>query len=124
MIPITDASFEDMERLESHEQFECGRRSIETCANINEHFEADGQPTSGDESIIGDVKHHKNGGSACKNKNRVRKPKKTAPGDKKFECIYCRQKYITKNSLSRHIIDHGIFSKKKSRAISTSELFY
>lgn len=115
MTPITGASFADEERLKTHERFECGRRSVEICTNTNSDFEAEKKTTeqseSGDESISSDVKNDRNGGRIYKNRDSVSKPKKkkTPSADKNYECIYCRQRYITKNSLSRHVIDHGIF---------------
>lgn len=105
MILIADTSFEDKNSLETHQQTECARRFVEIPANVNDDSIAEGMATelyeSGNESTSSDVKNDRT------SERSGEKPKRMRQGDKKFECVYCRQKYAAETSLRKHIIDHG-----------------
>lgn len=93
--------------METHEQTECELRSVEICADANDDFMSE-QCEFSDKTNTSDAKNVPNTNRSSKSRLSGSKPKRVALADKKFECIYCPQKYAMIKSLNRHIIDHGI----------------
>lgn len=120
--PITDASFEDEKSVETHKQSECTPRSVEISASANDDFMSE-QSESSVETIVSDAKNERNRGRTYRNRNKGIKPKRLRRDEKKYECVYCRRKYAAETSLSRHIIDHGIFSIFVLKPLPFHELF-
>lgn len=105
-----------------HEQTECERRSVEICADANDDFMSEQSGFSA-KTISSDAKNDANTNRSSKSRLSGSKPKRVALGDKKFECIYCHQKYAMIKSLNRHIIDHGIINFLTLEPLTLLNLF-